>query len=507
MRENGTNKNLRASIVLSYVSMFLGIFVSILYTPFMLRSLGQQQYGLYNMAASAISYLNLFDLGLGNAVVRYSTKYRVEKRYVEAEYLYGMFVKIFGAISLLTLLIGTILIVNIDHIYTVSTGAEGIAQIRVIMILMVISLAVSFPGSVFGSIITSYEEFSFLKITTMISTILNPIIMIPLLVLGYKATAMASVVLLLNIVLITCNAIFVHKKLKIRIRFGKMDKSLLKEISGYSGFIFLAAIVDQLYWNTDKIILGARVGEVSVAVYSVGSQIHTYFQQFSWSISNVFFPKITKMVFQDSKEALYRFFLKVGRIQFFVLFMIYSGFLIFGKEFIQWWAGDGYQSAYYIAVMVITGAIIPLIQNTGVHIVQAMNKHAFRSICYFAIAVLNAISSYFLAVRWQGIGCAFCTLISLLLGHGLAMNWYYKNKLGLDIVDFWKNICLIVVKYLPLVIVSYFANTLYTTNDILFLLFKIVIYVIFYAMLTYFLNMNHEEREIVLGITRKVLKK
>lgn len=71
--------NLKISILLSYMSMFVSIIVSMLYTPFMLRHLGQQQYGLYNMAASVISYLNLFDLGLGNAVVRYATKYRIER--------------------------------------------------------------------------------------------------------------------------------------------------------------------------------------------------------------------------------------------------------------------------------------------------------------------------------------------------------------------------------------------------------------------------------------------
>lgn len=111
------------------------------------------------------------------------------------------------------------------------------------------------------------------------------------------------------------------------------------------------------------------------------------------------------MVTEGSKEIIYQFFLKIGRIQYFVLFLIYTGFFIFGKEFIECWAGEEYKTAYYIAMIVISGAIVPLIQNMGVHIVQAMNKHAFRSICYFCIALINAVSSYFVAYKWQGIGC------------------------------------------------------------------------------------------------------
>lgn len=486
--------------------MFVSIIVSMLYTPFMLRHLGQQQYGLYNMAASVISYLNLFDLGLGNAVVRYATKYRIEKKYKDAEYLYGMFVTIFALISVLTMIIGAILVVNIQNIYTVSTGETGIAQLRIIMIIMIFSLAISFPGSVYSSIITSYEEFTFLKITGMMSTILNPIIMIPLLIHGHKAVSLSVVALSLNFFLISLNAIYVHTKLKVKIRFGRFDRNLLKEISRYSAFVFLGAIVDQLYWNTDKIILGVVSGEAAVAVYSVGSQIHTYFQQFSWSISNVFFPRVTKMVTEGSKEIIYQFFLKIGRIQYFVLFLIYTGFFIFGKEFIECWAGEEYKTAYYIAMIVISGAIVPLIQNMGVHIVQAMNKHAFRSICYFCIALINAVSSYFVAYKWQGIGCAICTYLSMILGHGIVMNWFYKRKIGLDIGDFWKNIAIITLKYLPLVCVGIFLNQKFVTSNIVFLAVKIFLYTIGYCILGYVWCMNTDEKDLVKSVIRKVKK-
>ena len=72
------NRNLKLGIVFSYITMIATVAVSILYTPFLLRSLGSQQYGLYNMGQSAIAYLGLAEFGFGNAVVRYSSKYRAE---------------------------------------------------------------------------------------------------------------------------------------------------------------------------------------------------------------------------------------------------------------------------------------------------------------------------------------------------------------------------------------------------------------------------------------------
>lgn len=506
-REYILNKSLKMSIVLSYISMFAGIIISIIYTPFMLKNLGQQQYGLYNMAASAISYLNLFDLGLGNAVVRYSTKYRMEGREKEVRYLYGMFFQLFIVISVIIIIVGFILIFNVSNFFTVSTGAIGQYQLQIIMVVMVASLAISFPGSVYGSIITSYEEFTFLKITGLVSTILNPIIMIPLLLNGYKAISMSIVALILNILLISFNCVYVHKVLKIKIKFGKIDFNLLKEISCYSGFIFLGAVVDQLYWNTDKIILGMVSGENTVAVYSLGSQIHSYYQQFSWSISNVFFPRVTKMVTENNFETINIFFKKIGRIQYFLLFLILSGFFIFGKEFIRWWGGSNYIDAYYIALLVISAATVPLIQNMGVHIIQAMNKHAFRSICYIFIAIFNAISSYLLADKLGGIGCAICTAVSLLLGHGLLMNYYYKFKIGLDIKQFWKEILKISIVFIPLIALSVVINSLFITTSFAFLVFKILLYAFIYIIIAYTIAMNNDEKSMINSFINKLRRK
>lgn len=61
---------LKAGVVLNYVSIVLNMVIGLIYTPFMLRKLGQSEYGLYSLAASIIAYLTVLDLGFGNAIVR-----------------------------------------------------------------------------------------------------------------------------------------------------------------------------------------------------------------------------------------------------------------------------------------------------------------------------------------------------------------------------------------------------------------------------------------------------
>ena len=57
----------------------------------------------------------------------------------------------------------------------------------------------------------------------------------------------------------------------------------------------------------------------------------------------------------------------MGRIQFFVIFLFTSGFIIFGKYFIKIWAGKGYEESYYIMNILILSVSIPVIQNIGIN--------------------------------------------------------------------------------------------------------------------------------------------
>ena len=60
---------LKAGAILTYVSLVVGNVIALLYTPFMLRTLGQEEYGLYSLANSVVGYLTVLDFGFGSATI------------------------------------------------------------------------------------------------------------------------------------------------------------------------------------------------------------------------------------------------------------------------------------------------------------------------------------------------------------------------------------------------------------------------------------------------------
>ena len=100
---------LKAGAALSYVIIGLNSVIGLLYTPFMLRIMGQSEYGLYALAASVIAYLTVLDLGFGNAVIRYTAKFHAEGRIREQQEMFGMFLVLYGVISVIAFSLGMVL--------------------------------------------------------------------------------------------------------------------------------------------------------------------------------------------------------------------------------------------------------------------------------------------------------------------------------------------------------------------------------------------------------------
>ena len=372
---------LKAGVVLNYVVIILNTVVGLLYTPYMLRMMGQSEYGLYSLVASVIAYLTVLDLGFGNAIVRYTAKFRAEKKTEEQYEMFGMFFLLYLVIGIIAFGIGLGLYFNVGTLFGNTMTAVELDRARIMMLLLVANLAFTFPMSIWGSIVQAYEDFVFQKSLNIFRIILNTAVMICLLHFGYKAVAMVVVQTIFNVLTLVVNFIYCRRKLNIHIyfRFKHFHWGFLKEVAIYSFWIFLNAIMDRVYWSTGQFVLGAIVGTAAVAVFAIAIQLEGMYMQFSTAISSVFLPKVTAMVATNrSRKEISDLFIRTGRIQYIVLAYILSGFIIFGRQFIELWAGAGYSDAYIISLLFFIPLTVPLIQNLGITILQARNEIQVR---------------------------------------------------------------------------------------------------------------------------------
>lgn len=496
---------IKAGVVLNYVIIGLNILTGLLYTPYMLKCLGQNEYGLYSIVASVIAYLTLLDFGFGSAITRYSAKIRATGTKYDEWRLYGMFISAYALIGILVTIVGIVLYMNVDNMFDRTMNKEEIEQAKIMMAFMVFNLAVTFPLSVFGSIINAYEQFVFQRVVNILRIILSTLTLVLVLSMGYKAVAMVIIQTVFSIGILIANWIYCVHRLRIRIVFNKINYLLLKEILIFSWWSFVGAIVDRLYWNTGQFILGIYCGTVAVAIYSVAFTVFQLYLSMSTALNSVLLPRITVMATDSSNDKnISDLFIKTGRLQFCVLSLIFCGFALFGKAFIQLWAGTDYGQSYVVALIFFVATIVPLIQNVGLSIIMARGKLKFRSLAYLAISVITVIGEIAVARRYGAIGCAWAIAVAHVIGQWIIMNFYYSRSQHIEIGKFWSNI-LRMIK-VPVIVSIICAVLLYffEIDSWLKLLTAIILFGGVYLPLFWRFSMNEYEKGLVSNVIRKI---
>lgn len=435
----------KSGVILTYLTQTVKILTGLIYTPIMLSIVGQSEYGLYEISESIISYLVLINLGFLGAYARYYTVAQ-QKSKKETDNINGVFLIVLLIMSAICVIAGVTLVSNVELLFGSGLTVDEYALSKKLMGILIVNMAISFPAGLFEHNITVNEHFFIIKIIELLKQLLNPFIALPLLLLGYGSFGLVITTTFITITASIIEIIYCKTKLDMGFALSENPMPILRNIGKFSFFILLNQIIDLINWNIDKVIIGRYMGSVAVAIYSVGGQLRRMFSTFPNAIRTVYQPQMYKMVaFRKSKESISQLFANVGRIQCLILLPMLIGFVCLGKQFINLWTGEEYIEAYYVAICIMVPISIPHMQDIGIDLQRAMNKHQARSVVYASIAIVNILLTIPLVRIYGIIGASFATGISLLAGNGIFMNFYYKKALGVDIKIFWNKILRIII--------------------------------------------------------------
>lgn len=504
-RSKTVKNQLKAGVVLSYISTAISIVIQLVYMPVMIRLLGKSEYGLYSLVSSVVSYLSLFSLGFTGAYLRFFARFYKNREKLAS--LNGMFLTLFSILASVATICGIVLSFFPEQIFGSKLLDSELSKARILMLILVINIAINLISGIFDSIIGAYEQFVFQRIVGIASAIINPFICLPLLLMGYGSVMLVVVTTGVTLVRFIVNVWFCIYKMQIPVSFHGFQWSLLKEITVFSSFLLLNMIIDQINWNVDKLILAHTNGTEEIAVYGVASQFNSLFMVFSTTISSVFSPRVNLIAAQkvnNYQTEFTKLMARIGRIQWFILGLLTGGFIVFGKYFIvHIFAGEGYEEAYIVALFLVIPILIPLIQNVGIEMQRAINKHQFRSIIYMIIAISNVAISIPLAGKWGAVGAAMGTAFSLLIGNGLIMNIFYHKVLHINMKYFWKEILKTWKGFLIPTILALLITRCVAFDNMRIFLINAVIFTVVYCVSILTFSCNVEEKKLIFSMIKR----
>lgn len=486
----------RKGAVLNYLNLLLIVVTGVVLTPFVIRYLGASQYGLYSLMGSVIPYITLLDLGLGKTITRYISHYRARHdEEGEARFLTTA-AHIYAAVVVFLLLLGAVVYCHVDDIWGGRFTAEELDEVRRMLVIVVLTQVVIVPGSAFTSICYGCGFFAFPRGVQLVKYVVRTLCIVVLLLCGYKAVALIALEALLNVLIVVVTYCYVRRRIGRRSIFSREHGSY-REVMSYAAWIALYAATCAMQWGIAPLIAGVTTDAATVGVVGVGVLLGNMYGYFAETINRMTMPRASNFVKGNpTGQEVTDEMIRVGHVVALILTVVLGAFIIFGRAFVALWAGELYEEAYCVALIIMCAGVVQLSQDYGNVLLEAQGRVRVMSVINFICIFVAAFLSYF-ASRYRGIVSMVGVLAVGTLMATVVSNVYYKHRLQLDTARYFKTVFapLAVVLAVCVVVSVVLERYAVMPRSWLWMAVGITLYVVIIVPVIYGLLLTDEERK------------
>jgi len=491
---------IKTGAIISYVSLFINIVIGLLYTPWMISTIGMADYGLYTLAMSVIS-LFVFDFGLGSAITRFVSKYLAEGRQDKVDNLLGLVFKLYLLGNLIVLVGLAIIYFIIPSLYQGLTLAE-LHDFKIVYLISALFCVISFPFIPLNGIITSYEKFIQLKTCDLLHKLIIVVLMTCCLLFGGGLFYLVIVNSVAGILIIFFKLAVLGRAKLTSIRWRFWDKEILKTVFIFSVWVTIIQLAQRCIFNLSPSILAAYAGSQSITILGIAICLEGYTFSFANAINGMFLPKVSRMVANNNNKEILNLMTRVGRIQIYIIGAMCVGFICVGHEFIETWLGESFSEVYLCALMIILPSFLQLPQEIGNTTIVAEGKVKLQAFAFILMAVINLILAFPLT-KFYGVEGLCCSIMIAYLARTIAMDAIFYIVLKINIFKFFKHTYFEIFPTLILATaLTLFGNSFIHISGWLGVCVKSSLCVFIYSGLVFFISMNKEEKIILYCIIK-----
>jgi len=495
----------KIGMLLSYANSLLTVAVNIFLTPFLVRSLGASEYGVYQMMSSFAGYLVLMNFGTSTVMTRYVSIALAKKDKKSEKNFIATCLLITVGLGVLIVAAAVVLFVFLDSIYSASLTQEQIDKAKVLYIFISGNILVTLFAQAFQGIITAYEKFVVNNLWQIVRVVLKAVLIISLFMIKADSVVIVAVDLVLSVALLLFAMCYVLFKLKVRWKLYFWDKELVSSAALFSMAIFLQSIVNQVNSKVDITVLGIMTGPESATRYSVAMQIFTVFSTVSTAAMAVYLPKFSRMCANGETDgmSITKAMVAPSRVQTLASGAIMFGFLVCGRDFINVWMGSEYGLSWLIAVIILVPSFLLYSNGIIVSVLDAMGKRLVRSAILVGVALCNIVITVILVHFFGEIGAPIGTAIATLIGSVIIMNIYYVKVIKIKLGYFCKHTFKGIIPALLVAFALSFPLSFFIEVGFVGLLIKGGVFVVSLVLCMFLFGFNKDEKALVTGIVKR----
>lgn len=374
MPDNSTNKRIAKNAILLYIRMIIVMIISLYTSRVVLRSLGVVDYGIYNVVGGVVSLFSALCSSLSFSISRFMTFElgRGEKERLRKVFSMGINIQVLMAL-VIVLLVETVGLWFLLHKMVIPNERMG-AAIWVLQ-MSTLTFVLNIISVPYNAAIIAHEKMGAFAYISVFECVCKLIVALcislsPIDHLVFYSVALCIVALILRLIY----GIYCSKKFEECHYALRFDRPLLKEMSSFAGWNFLAYVTGLTRDQGGNIIINLFCGPAVNAARGISIQVYGVINNFVDNFMTALKPQITKQYAAQNNDYVKQLVFQGSRLSFFILLIICIPILINIDYILELWLVDvpAHTSSFIMLVILfvlsesLSTPISTAIQATGI---------------------------------------------------------------------------------------------------------------------------------------------
>lgn len=505
-KELENNKRIVKNTLALYLRMLLVMFISLYTSRVILKVLGVEDFGIYNLVAGVVVLFSFLNSAMMNACQRYLNVSIGKNDYQETQKTFSASLVLhFILIGLIILLAETVGLWFIETQLKIPTERADVALI--VYHIAILTTCVNVMKVPYNSMVIANEDMAFFAYTGIVEVILKLFIVFMLFLSEFdKLITYSCLLLCVQGLLLTWYVHFTHKHYK-DARFKlKVEKKLIKEMGSFSGWSLVGSIADLSYKQGTNFILNIFCGVTLNATMGIVNQIRSAVFSFTTNFQIAANPQIIKSYAVKDHTYFANLVCQLSKYSYFLMLIICLPIIFNADYLLNLWLVNPpmYSVSFTILVMIfclvdsLNGALWVSMQATG-----SIKKYQLAT----SFCLLMNLPISYMALR-NGLVPESVLIIQIVIAMftvGVRMVFSHKC-VNISISQFTKQVLYPIVSASIFPILLTYWSTFYLSGFLRFLVTSSLC-VLSIIVSIYFLGLRKNERVVLKTQIRKKLCK
>lgn len=433
-------RRLIRNISSQWLALGAQLLISVLMTPFMVKRLGDDGYGIIALISGLVGYSGILYFGLGAAVVKFVAEHHARENYDELNATCSTIFGVYLAFGGLCFALALALVGPLPSLFNIP--AHHVIDARIMLLMMGVGLLVQFPGSVYGGVLMGLERFDVMNKYNFVLLILRSAAVFTVL-LARPTVVLVGAVTMASLVAEQAFAyVYARRTLpRLQLSLARFERARLKTLFTFSGQSFLFTLSEKLINYTDEFVIGQARGPGAVTLYVIPLRLVDYARDALDKATLVLMPGVSATAARGDLEALQSLWRFGNKAIMCLVAPVALVFLMWGEHVLSLWLDPvrghrGMPVLFWLAL-----AFIAQVAGRGIArpIFEGLGELSTPARITVVEGVVNLALSVVLVRTWGVEGVAFATFLPASVTGLVVMPWFVCRRLGTSYVRHLAN--------------------------------------------------------------------